>query len=339
LTSASVATQPLAYVTPDPTRPISSPPPPHPPLQDSGSVPTLNPPPQPQHSPPQHTAPPQQPSTGEGPPPGPSTGSGGPQGTGGPGTQMPGSGQGGAPSAPLPATPLDTRPPPIPPPPSPGEPPLRPPTPPSWAQPPKPPSVQAALDQMNELEKLIQQHNSSPPDPSNYGAVSAYNSEADIYNSWLGELQGQLDAGNVQYTPSTTANTAQVPSWTQPAPQQPAHPAPSNPSHSTPEQIDEIPLETNLRQIEEKFSQKAPQFGVNDPRGRAGFDKFDKALKDFVHNPSTLHIVGTYRGQPVILNVNPDSSLVVIQDTDGEFISGWKLTSDQLTNILERGKL
>ena len=90
LTSASsLATRPLAYVTPDPTRPISSPPPPHPPLQDSGSVPTLNPPPQPQQSPPQHTAPPQQPLTGEGPPPGPSTGSGGPQGSGGPGRRCP----------------------------------------------------------------------------------------------------------------------------------------------------------------------------------------------------------------------------------------------------------
>jgi hypothetical protein len=218
--TSSLATQPLAYVAPDPSRPISSPPPSHPPLQDSGSVPTLNPP-QAQQSPPQHTAPPQQPSTGDGPPPGPSTGSGGPQGSGGPGTQMPGSGQGGAPSAPLPAMPLDTRPPPIPPPPSPGEPPLRPPTPPSWAQPPKPPSVQAAQNQLNELEKLIQQHNSNPPDPSNYGAVSAYNNEADIYNAWAAQLEGQLDSSQVQYTPTTTANQAQIPSWTQPAPQQP----------------------------------------------------------------------------------------------------------------------
>jgi hypothetical protein len=111
LTSASgLATQPLAYVTPDPTRPISSPPPPHPPLQNSGSVPTLNPPPQPQQSPPQHTAPPQQPSTGDGPPPGPSTGSGGPQGSGGPGAdvfKMLGNGLGGPPQAPQLPMPLD----------------------------------------------------------------------------------------------------------------------------------------------------------------------------------------------------------------------------------------
>ena len=76
--ATATATQPLAYVTPDPTRPIQTPPPAHPPLQDAGTIQTLNPPPQPQQSPPLHN-PPQQPAPGNGPPPGPSTGSGGPR--------------------------------------------------------------------------------------------------------------------------------------------------------------------------------------------------------------------------------------------------------------------
>jgi hypothetical protein len=176
--ATSTATKPLAYVTPDLPRPIQTPPPPHPPLQDAGTIQTLNPPPQPQQSPPQHN-PPHQPASGSGPPPGPSTGSGGPEGSGGPGTQMPGSGRGGAPPAPPSAVPLDTRPPPIPPPPSPGEPPLRHLPPPSWASPPVPPSVQAAQAELTELEKLIQDHNAKPPDPSNWNAVADYNAEAD----------------------------------------------------------------------------------------------------------------------------------------------------------------
>ena len=337
--TSSLSTQPLAYITPDPTRPISSPPPPHPPLQDSGSIPTLNPPPQPQQSPPQHTAPPQQPTTGDGPPPGPSTGSGGPQGTGGAGTQMPGSGQGGAPSTPLPAMPLDTRPPPIPPPPSPGEPPLRPPTPPSWASPPVPQSVQAAQQQLAELEKIIQHHNDHPPNTSDAGAVGAYNAEAHTLNAWAAQLEGQLDSSQVQYTPTTTANKAQIPSWTQPAPQQPTHSVPSNPSYSTPEQIDEIPLQTDRIQIEKKYDKHASDFGVPDPKGSEGFERFANALKQFVHDPSTLHIKGTFKGQQVILNFNPDSGLCVIQDLDGSFRSAWKLGPEQAQNVLTRGSL
>jgi len=188
----ATATQPLAYVPPDVPRPIPSTPPQQPPLSNNGDIAhMLNPPPQPQQSPPLHN-PPQQPAPGNGPPPGPSTGSGGPEGSGGPGTQTPGSGLGGAPLAPPPAAPLDTRPPPIPPPPSPGEPPLRPPSPPSWASPPVPKSVQAAQDQLKDLERLIGQHNSNPPDPSNWGAVADYNAEASYYNAWAAQLEGQL---------------------------------------------------------------------------------------------------------------------------------------------------
>jgi hypothetical protein len=250
-TSSSLATKPLAYVAPDPTRPISTPPPAHPPLQDSGTVKTLNPPPQPQQSPP-HPSPPSHPSPGSGPPPGPSTGGGGPEGSGGPGTQMPGSGLGGAPQAPLPATPLDTRPPPIPPRPSPGEPPLRPPTPPSWAAPPKAPSVQAAQDQLKDLEEKIQHHNSNPPvDKSNVGAVFDYNAEADYYNALAAQLQGQLDSANVQYTPATTAKTAEIPSWVDPNPPPPPKPPPPPyQGPSTPELIDEVPLQPTRSQIE-----------------------------------------------------------------------------------------
>ena len=222
-TTSSLASEPLAYVTPDVPRPVSS----TPPLQDSGSIQTLNPPPQPQQAPP-HPSPPQQPSTGDGPPPGPSTGNGGAQGSGGPGTQTPGSGQGGEPPSPLPATPLDTRPPPIPPPPSPGEPPLRPPSPPSWAQPQLSPTAQQAQQQLSKLEQLIQDHNAHPPDPGDWNAVNAYNAEANYYNSWAVQLHGQLDESKVEYTPATPAQTAQIPSWTQPAPQQPNAPTGPN---------------------------------------------------------------------------------------------------------------
>lgn len=334
--TSSLSTQPSAYVVPDEPRPVSSTPS-NPTLPDSGSIQTLNPPPQPQQLPPP-PSPPQPPSTGSGPQPGPSAGNRGIQGSGGPGTQTPGGAAGGAPPSSLPAMPLDTRPPPIPPPPAPGEPPLGPPPPPSWAQPQLPPSVLEAQQQLSKLEQLIQDHNAHPPNPGDWNAVNAYNAQASFYNSWAAQLQGQLDEAKVSHTPATSANTAQVPSWTQPAPPEPSHPAPLNPSSSTPELTDEVPLQDDQQQVEDKYKH-ASDFGVTEPRGRAGFDKFDDTLKQFIHDPSTLHIKGTYRGQPAILNVNPDSGLVVIQSPAGKFISGWKMSPGQLNNVLSRGSL
>ena len=222
----ATATQPLAYVPPEPPRPPVPPTPPQPPLLNPGDTAhTLNPPPQPQQSPPPHHAPqPSAPQEGQA---GPSTGSGGPEGSGGPGTQMPGSAPSQAPQAPPAAIPLDTRPP-VPPPPEPGEPAPRAPTPPSWASPPVPKSVQAAKDELDSLEKLIQHHNSNPPSPSNLPAVADYNAEADYYNAWAAQLQGQLGSSNTEYTPATPAKTAETPSWTQPAPQQPVHQGPGS---------------------------------------------------------------------------------------------------------------
>ena len=92
-----------------------------------------------------------------------------------------------------------------------------------------------------------------------------------------------------------------------------------------PQLIDEVPLQTDLRQIEDKYKH-ASDFGVTDPRGRAGFDNFARALKQFIDDPVTMHIQGTFHGQPAILNYNPDSGLCVIQNLDGTFVSAWKLS-------------
>ena len=94
--------------------------------------------------------------------------------------------------------------------------------------PPLPKSVQAAQTELEQLEQLIQHHNRNPPNPADWDAVANYNSEADYYNSWAAQLHGRLDSWNAQYTPATTAKTADIPSWTQPAPQQPAHQGPGS---------------------------------------------------------------------------------------------------------------
>lgn len=52
-----------------------------------------------------------------------------------------------------------------------------------------------------------------------------------------------------------------------------------------------------------------------------------------------MHINGTYRGEPAILNYNSNNGLVVVQSPTGEFISGWRVSPAQATNILNQGKL
>lgn len=101
----------------------------------------------------------------------------------------------------------------------------------------------------------------------------------------------------------------------------------------------ETPLTASRSQLEKKFDKHAADFGVKEPRGKAGFDEFEQAIRSQVQDPATVHINGSYRGDPAIINYNPDTGLAVIQKPSGEFISGWRLSPEQAANVLERGSL
>jgi len=101
----------------------------------------------------------------------------------------------------------------------------------------------------------------------------------------------------------------------------------------------ETPLIIERSQTEKKFDKHAADFGVTAPRGRAGFDEFEQAVRSQVQDPATIHIDGTYRGDPAIINYNPNTGLAVIQKPSGEFVSGWRLSPEQATNVLQRGSL
>jgi hypothetical protein len=101
----------------------------------------------------------------------------------------------------------------------------------------------------------------------------------------------------------------------------------------------ETPLTTARSQIEKKFDLHAADFGVTAPRGRAGFDEFEQAVRSQIQDPATLHINGIYRGDPAIINYNPNTGLAVIQKPSGEFVSGWRFSPDQVANVLQRGYL
>ena len=97
-------------------------------------------------------------------------------------------------------------------------------------------------------------------------------------------------------------------------------------------------LSASRAALEAKFKH-AGDFGVTEGRGAAGFDAYGKAVDAFVRDSSTTRIVGTYRGDPAILNYNASTAHVVVQDTNGTFISGWQMSPAQLQNVIERGSL
>jgi hypothetical protein len=102
---------------------------------------------------------------------------------------------------------------------------------------------------------------------------------------------------------------------------------------------EETPLSITRSQIEKKFDKHAEDFGITQPRGKAGLDEFEQAVRSQIQDPATLHINGTYRGDPAVINYNPNTGLAVIQKPSGEFVSGWRLSPEQATNVLQRGSL
>lgn len=91
-------------------------------------------------------------------------------------------------------------------------------------------------------------------------------------------------------------------------------------------------------QVEKKFKHAA-DFGVTGSRGREGFDAFRRALAEFVADPRTIRIWGSYRGERVVLSFNRRSRLVVVQKADGRFVTGWRMTASQLRHVSAKGAL
>ena len=97
-------------------------------------------------------------------------------------------------------------------------------------------------------------------------------------------------------------------------------------------------LKTTPKQVQKKFKH-AGDFGVSGNWNKSNAAAFEKALHRHVTGRGVKTVRGTYNGQPVIHAVDPSTRLNVIRSRDGAFVSGWKLSDKQLTNVLRSGKL
>lgn len=101
---------------------------------------------------------------------------------------------------------------------------------------------------------------------------------------------------------------------------------------------DQRTITISARQLQRKFKHAA-DFGVIGRYSRAQATQFEQALRAHVENQATLMISGSYRGEPVTHFVHPQTGLDVMRDTEGVFMSGWRLTPEQLAHVLSRGSL
>jgi hypothetical protein len=108
----------------------------------------------------------------------------------------------------------------------------------------------------------------------------------------------------------------------------------------TPADDAELPsLSASTSKLQHTYSEHASDFGYSGNWNKATGESFEDTLSEHIDDPDTSRIVGTYRGDPVIHNVNPATGLDVIQSPSGGLISGWRLNSQQLSNVLTRGSL
>jgi hypothetical protein len=121
----------------------------------------------------------------------------------------------------------------------------------------------------------------------------------------------------------------------QTAPPKPA--APPGPVPTPPKQLSFKPS-----QLQKKYKH-APDFGCPPNYSPENASRFEAALRQHVAAPQTRTIPGEYgRGaspQQVLHHFDPSTGRNVMTDTQGNFISAWKLSADQQRHLLTTGRL
>lgn len=97
-------------------------------------------------------------------------------------------------------------------------------------------------------------------------------------------------------------------------------------------------LRTSTQQLQSKFKHAA-DFGIQGNYNAANGTAFRSAINQHINSPGVQVMQGTYRGNPVTHYVNPQTGLNAMSNSAGEFLSGWKLSPQQLQHVLTSGKL
>jgi hypothetical protein len=98
-------------------------------------------------------------------------------------------------------------------------------------------------------------------------------------------------------------------------------------------------LTASSKQLQKKFSKHAGDFGMVGNWNKSQAGNFFNALEDHMNAQNVRRIVGTYKRQPAIHYLDPNTGLNVVKKPNGEFWSGWRLGPQQLNGVLNNGTL
>lgn len=113
---------------------------------------------------------------------------------------------------------------------------------------------------------------------------------------------------------------------------------PEEPNVSTNRTLD-WRVDINRNQLQSKFKH-ASDFGVDENWNSQSASNFDQALRNHVYdNQNVVRIQGTYRGQYAIHYVDEVTGNNVITYPDGRLWSAWRLSANQITNVITRRSL
>lgn len=93
------------------------------------------------------------------------------------------------------------------------------------------------------------------------------------------------------------------------------------------------------KQLQKKFKH-AVDFNISGSSNAEGLKLFERALKDHIDDPSTLKIAGKYRWKQDVWHFyNTETKIDVMTKMDGNFISGWKLSETQMSDLIGEGNV
>jgi hypothetical protein len=94
------------------------------------------------------------------------------------------------------------------------------------------------------------------------------------------------------------------------------------------------------KQLQLAFSNHASDFGVTGNWNKQNATAFEQALHNHITGPNTQAIPGTYRRTiPVTHYYDSTNNLNVMVDRGGNFVGGWRLSQDQITNLYRSGNI
>lgn len=93
------------------------------------------------------------------------------------------------------------------------------------------------------------------------------------------------------------------------------------------------------RNLQKGFTKHGADFGISGNWNPSRAAEFAQAVNQHINSAGVKVITGTYRGMRVTHYVNPKTGLNVIADQSGKYVSGWRLSAEQLESVLTSGRV